>query len=363
MERIKKIIFTVTNDLTYDRRMQRICRTLANAGFDVMLIGRELASSIPLSEEPYRQHRIKCLHKKGKAFYLEYNYRLYNYLLGCDTDIVCAIDLDTIIPAFSVAVERDWKKVYDAHEYFSQVPEVVGRPLVQWIWEKVAKLYIPKADLCYTVGPALAYTMGQQYGAKFEVIRNVPFKVDHTISTTERSYLVYQGALNEGRGLEALLEAMQQIDMPLKIAGEGDLSKKLRRMSKELGVSNKVTFLGFVPPEQLPKLTEGAWLGLNLLENKGLSYYYSLANKFFDMIQAEVPSINMDFPEYKAIQQEYPVAILLNKLTPEAIVQAYKELKNDPARYEEMREACAEAKQAYNWEKEAQKLVTLYREL
>ncbi len=38
---MKKIVFTVTNDLTYDQRMHRICSSLARAGYTVQLIGRE----------------------------------------------------------------------------------------------------------------------------------------------------------------------------------------------------------------------------------------------------------------------------------------------------------------------------------
>jgi uncharacterized protein (DUF302 family) len=48
---LKKITFTVTNDLTYDQRMQRICASVANAGYDVLLIGRKLQGSLPLKKK------------------------------------------------------------------------------------------------------------------------------------------------------------------------------------------------------------------------------------------------------------------------------------------------------------------------
>ena len=360
---MKKIICTVTNDLSFDRRMQRICRTLAADGHQVTLVGRQLPNSLPLKTEAYIQHRIRCRYHKGKLFYLEYNKRLYNWLIAQEADVVCAVDLDTIIPCFEVAKKKGWKKVYDAHEYFSEVPEVVNRPLVKKSWELIASRYIPKADAAYTVGSALAETMADRYGHTFGVIRNVPDPVNTVSKTSEREYILYQGALNEGRGLEALLQAMSELDIPLKIAGEGDLSLKLREMAQELNLQKKVEFLGFVQPADLPALTRHAWLGFNLLENKGLSYYYSLANKFFDYIQAEVPSLNMAFPEYSKLNKEHEVSILLNQLSPKEIITRVKRLQQKPEKYQQLRDQCSIARQKWNWHKEAQKLLTLYRDI
>lgn len=77
----RKIIFTVTNDLTYDQRMQKICRSLSNAGYEIELVGRERSFSLLLSNESFKQTRLKCIFNKGKLFYLEYNLRLLFYLL------------------------------------------------------------------------------------------------------------------------------------------------------------------------------------------------------------------------------------------------------------------------------------------
>jgi len=360
---VKRIIATVTNDLTFDRRMQRICRTLASEGYSVTLVGRVLANSKPIEPEPYEQHRIGCWFNKGKLFYLEFNLRLLWYLLWQKADVVCAVDLDTIVPCFTVAQWKGWKRVYDAHEYFSEVPEVVHRPRVKKIWEWVAARYIPQAHLAYTVGPALAGIFTERYGIPFHAIRNVPDEVAETTTPPATGYLLYQGALNKGRGLEALLGAMQYLDLKLKIAGEGDLSTQLRQMADELGVSHKVEFLGFVKPADLPALTAGAWLGLNLLENMGLSYYYSLANKCFDYIQAALPAVHMDFPEYRALVEKHGVGVLLKELSPEGIVTVIRDLQQHPDEYSEIIVACRNVKKRFTWQIEAGNLLKLYRDL
>ena len=91
--------------------MQRICTSLAANGFDVLLIGRKLKTSISLDKKIFRQKRIQCLFNNGFLFYAEYNIRLFFVLLFIKSDLFCAIDLDTILPVYAVATLRNKKKV------------------------------------------------------------------------------------------------------------------------------------------------------------------------------------------------------------------------------------------------------------
>lgn len=148
---MKRITFTVTNDLTYDQRMQRICSSLANAGYGVLLIGRKLQRSIPLKDEIYKQKRLPCYFQKGKLMYLEYNLRLLFYLLFVSTQCYCAIDLDTILPNYFASVIRRKKRVYDAHELFTEQKEIVTRAPIYKLWMKVEQFAVPKFKNGYTV--------------------------------------------------------------------------------------------------------------------------------------------------------------------------------------------------------------------
>ncbi|HHB52849.1 MAG TPA: glycosyltransferase, partial [Saprospiraceae bacterium] len=312
-----RIIFTVTNDLSFDQRMQRICTSLSDAGHEVILIGRNRKKSLPLRDEKYQQHRLSLIFDKGFLFYLEYQIRLFFYLLFRTKAVISSVDLDTILPCLLVAKLKRQTIVFDAHEYFSEVPEVIDRPFVKKTWERIADFCIPKVNQCYTVGNSLAEIFEKKYGKKFETIRNVPFskKTNHPISArTSTPIILYQGMLNKGRGLEQVISAMHTIkNASLWLVGEGDLSQQLREQVNRESLSSKVKFLGFIPPDQLNETTQKAYIGLNLLENSGLSYYYSLANKTFDYIQAELPSIQMNFPEYQVLQDEcHPFELIPN---------------------------------------------------
>lgn len=361
-----KVVLTVTNDLTYDQRMHRICNALAANGYQVTLLGRFLPDSIPLDEKPYSQKRFKLPFKKGFAFYAAYNLRLFWYLLFARYGAVCSIDLDTVPAGCLASLLRNKKRIFDAHEYFTEVPEVVNRPFVKAFWAMIARLFLPFYACAYTVGPGLARIFKKEYGMEFSVVRNVPVYIPPRPKAPppERKILLYQGALNEGRGIETMLLAMQDLpEFHLQLAGEGDLSLKLRELAQEHSLAERVTFLGFVKPDELKELTQRAWLSLNLLENRGMSYYYSLANKFFDAVQAGVPVLTMDFPEYQALNQEFEVAVLLKDLSVQEIVHAVRQLSVNPTYYDHLSNNCYQAAKTWNWELEEKELLGVWSKI
>lgn len=359
---MKKILFAVTTDLNYDQRMQRICTSLAQNGYQVTLIGREWPVSKPLLPQPYAQHRLKCLFNKGKLFYLEYNLRLFFYLLFKPADAYGAADLDAAVPVCLKARLANRPFVFDAHEYFPEVPEVVSRPAVKKIWQQVEKFVIPRAALRYTVTRSLAQLFEKQYGFTFGVVRNISVLKPWKPAVKKPCYLLYQGAVNAGRGLEMLLEVMPEIDAELWICGQGDVLEDLKARATALNLPGKVKFLGYVLPPALEQLTREAYLGINLLENRGLSYYYSLSNKFFDYLHAGIPQVVINFPEYALLNREFEVGVTI-PLETTALKTALKTLLTDEKRYARLVQNCLAARQHWNWQEEEKQLLALYETL
>jgi glycosyltransferase involved in cell wall biosynthesis len=158
------------------------------------------------------------------------------------------------------------------------------------------------------------------------------------------------------------MEAGKSLKMPVRIAGEGDLSEELRAIAETRG-ADQVEFLGYLTPEALRKETQDAWLGFNLLENRGLSYYYSLANKFFDYLQAGLPQLAPDFPEYRRINERWEVAVLIDEPDPQKIAEAVQALRKDPERWARMRANCLKAREVLCWENLEPELRLFYRNL
>jgi hypothetical protein len=353
--------------------MQRICGSLAQAGYEVLLVGWQRPASVPLGPQLYAQHRLQGWFQHGKLFYLEYNLRLLLYLLGQPATAWACADLDAALPTWLRAWLGGQPFIYDAHELFTEVPEVVSRPRVQRLWQRVENWVVPRARLRYTVGPALARLFEEKHpGYPFGVVRNVPVNAPPVVAQPGTQpggpVLLYQGALNVGRGLAELLAAMPLVPARLVICGEGDCSAALRQQAAGLGLlaSGQVEFKGYVLPAELRQLTAQATVGIMLLENTGLSYYYSLANKFFDYVQAGIPQLCIDFPEYRALNAQHAVAELVPDLAPATLAAALARLlpAGQPgAHYQQLAANCRLARAEWNWQQEEKVLLHLYHDL
>ena len=360
---MKKICLTVTTDLTYDQRMIRICTSLAEAGYKVLLVGRQKKASLPLAEQPYQQKRLYTLFKKGKLFYIEYNTRLFFFLLTRQTDLFCAIDLDTILPVWIVSSLKRKIRVYDAHELFCEMKEVVTRPAIYRIWKKIEKTCVPHFKYGYTVNQPIAAEFMQMYGVRYGVIRNVPFLKPLDNNIVKENFIICQGSVNEGRCFETIRPAMRLINIPLVIYGDGNFMEQLRALIKQYNVADKVLLKGLVPPEELRQIPQKASIGLSLFENNGKSVYLSLANRFFDYIHAGTPQLCVDYPAYKEINNQLQIAVVVKDLSPENLAEHINGLIKNKTLYIQLRNNCLELRQQLNWEKEKQTLLLFYKKI
>jgi glycosyltransferase involved in cell wall biosynthesis len=357
---MKRLVFTVTNELTYDQRMIRICSSLAGAGYAVTLIGVKRPGSPPPPDQPFQQKRLSCYIQKGKGFYIEYNLRLFFYLLFKNTDLICSIDLDTILPGYFISLLKRIPRVYDAHELFCEMKEVVTRPRIYRFWKRVEHFAVRRYKNGYTVNEIIAAEFMRMYGVQYEVVRNAPVLRPLTIPPKPEKYILYQGAVNEGRSFETLIPAMKQVPLPLIICGDGNYMQQCRELVQQHGLEQKVIFRGKVLPGELRDITAKAWIGLTFFENKGQSNYYSLANRFFDYIHAGVPQLCVNYPVYKEINNKHRIAVLMNDLSPKAIAQGLNSLLNDQPLYDLLQRNCLEAREVFNWQEEEKTLLAFY---
>lgn len=358
-----KIVLLATTDLVFDQRLQRISSSLAGAGHDVLLLGRIKPGSPDFDTSLYKYHRFKTWFWKGKLFYLEINIRFVLYLLRKSFDVVTANDADTLPAAWLLARLKKKKLAFDAHEYFSEVPELIGRQRIKKIWQWIENKLIPDVDLAYTPGPSLAKLFTQKFRVTFSVVRNMPWKASEQVPEIKIEtplQVIYSGAVNVGRGLHELIDAAENLPVHITIAGSGDILTDLQLFSRDRNVA--VTFPGYLKPEILRQHIAKAQVGVNLLTTDSLSYRYSLANKFFDYVQAGIPQICVNYPEYGALNREFEVALLVNTNADE-IREALLKLLNEPDTYHRLANHCKAAARLWNWDEEQKRLIDCYQKL
>ncbi|NTS41258.1 glycosyltransferase [Flavisolibacter sp. BT320] len=357
---MRHIYFTVTNDLSFDQRMHRICTSLANAGYRVTLVGRELKDSRPLQNERYAQKRLRCFFSKSFLFYAEYNLRLFFYLLAQKPDAICAIDLDTILPCYFISGIKKIPRIYDAHEYFTELKEVRTRPTVKRFWLAIEKFAVPRYHLGYTVSDGLAAAFRERYARNYTVIRNLPVLKSQAEAPRE-NILLYQGAVNEGRGFEILIPAMKNVPYPLVVCGDGNFMERLKDLVKTNGVGEKVILKGMLLPAELRAIAATATLGIGLAEKEGINQFHALPNKFLEYMHAGLPQIAMDFPEYQKINNQYKIAVLLDDLSVDAVVKVITETMQNKTLLQEMRDNAIRAREVFCWQSEEKLLLQFYQ--
>lgn len=363
-----RVFLSVINDLSGDQRIARIAQTLVEEGYQVRVIGRKLPQSQALPPSSYETHRMRLLFTRGKFFYLEFNLRLFGYLIFRGVDILHSNDLDTLLANFLVARIRGIPLVYDSHEYFTQVPELLDRPRTQWVWEQLEKRLFPRLAHVFTVNQQIANIYSQKYGNEVEVVRNLPMKKemgDPALNPFSK-ILLYQGALNVGRGIELMIQAMAFLPKHcLWIIGAGDIEQELKSLAAEEPHPERIEFKGFIPFGDLHPYTQQAAIGFSLEEDRGMNYRLASPNKVYDYIQAGIPVIVSDLPEMKRIVQEHEVGEVLKstRRTPRGLASQVLAILSDEEAYGGYRQACLAAAGILTWENERIKLIALYNRI
>lgn len=273
--------------------------------------------------------------KKHSFFCFEYNYFL-NYINDKKIDVVWANDLPMLYPGYCLAKKHNARLVYDSHEIYTEtinqffprnkkgVKRFIFRLLIKFMrlhGKRIEQKYLPKVDHFVTVNDSLLNYFEEKYSlVKSSVIKNLPY-LNNSIHREKIDYrkrfgwkktdiiLIYQGALNEGRGLWLLIDLMSSLsnNYKLVILGDGVLRNQLEIKSKQLGLEGQIQFLGFINLEELPSYTRGADIGFNLLENVNMSKAMALPNKLFEYIHAGVPVVASNTQENQQVVEKYNV--------------------------------------------------------
>jgi len=349
--------------LSTDQRVHRQCETLVDMGYDVLLVGRKLPNSLALKERRYKTKRMRLLFKRGAFFYAEYQLRLFFLLLLKRNDGLISNDLDTLLPNFLVSKIKRKPLVYDSHEYFTGVPELMGNALAKKVWETIEKFTFPKLKHVITVNDSIAGLYNAQYGNKIYVIRNLPFQKNIPVVTKkelglpeDKKIILLQGAgINKDRGAEEMVEAiyfMHSSKEIFLIIGDGDVIPALEDRIWRHSLGGKVILKGKLPLEELVKYTSVADLGVSMDKDTNINYRYSLPNKLFDYIQCGVPVFASNLVEVKKVIDDYQVGFIASNHEPSYLAKRLESILADEELLNKYKENAKKAAKELCWENE-----------
>lgn len=361
----RKVIITVSNNLVTDHRVSKMADYLTSRKFEVVITGRNWPKVLAVDSYNPTTFRFNLFFNKGFLFYLNLNLRIFWYLLTHKSDYYLAVDLDTLLACRLAGFIRRVPVIFDSHEYFPEVPELRNRPFVKSVWKTIQDWTVPGVKGAITVSKGVADLYKSLYNKEFVIVRNIPSKggaVYPIRLSSQTPIIYYQGALNVGRGLEEAIEAMTFLpnNYQLQIAGTGDIEDKLKQLVVELGLSERVKFLGMIPFSQLHDYASKAHVGLCLLQNMGFNYYYSLPNRLFDYPKMGLPIIATNFPDISNFVETYETGILMDDMKPIKLAGIIRSICEDLAYREKVGEKMLQAVEQLYWENEVLVLDTLF---
>ncbi|HMH23819.1 MAG TPA: glycosyltransferase [Puia sp.] len=388
----KRIVVTVISDLVTDQRVHKVCRTLHEHGYEVLLIGARRRGSLPLNTRSYKARRIRVLFQKKVFFYAEFNLRLFFLLLFTPADIFLGNDLDVMAATYLASKIRRRPVVYDTHEYYMGMPELNGKPFIKKVWGAIEAWIFPRLRYVYTICDSFCELYKKDYGKELKAVRNVPYldsgapspqthRPDSSPSTPESSVLaaidskiprykhilLFQGAgINPERGVEELVLAMRYLDpvqFHLLIIGGGDIFDVIKEMVSREDLGDRITIFPKVPFEVLRHITRQAHLGLSLDKPTNINHIYGLPNKIFDYLHSGVPILVSRLVELEKIVNEYQVGTFIENHEPRYIASCIREVFDDPERLLQWRKNSERVRRELNWEKESRIVLEIFEQV
>ncbi|MBW8358793.1 MAG: glycosyltransferase [Weeksellaceae bacterium] len=359
-----KILVSAFSNLYTDQRIEKVCETLHANGHQVELLGNDWGGEGEM-DRPYPFFRIRHSTKLLRFAYLEFQWKLYRELnrrVDKQT-VLLANDLDALLPNVLISKKLNIPLVFDSHEIFTEMPAIKGR-WTQKVWKFLEQHLVPGTKYMMTESYSYAAWFKKEYGVDPVVVRNIPLalkkKID--IPVNNPKVILYQGVINQSRGIPSAILAMKYLDNAvLKIAGDGPKKAEYEALAEKEHLQDKVMFLGRLHPTELRKVTRTADVGLSVEENGGVSYLYSLPNKVADCIQSRVPLVMINFPEMLKVYSQFKVGEIVENHDPRNLADKIRVVISNGREYYQV-----ELEKAANelcWEKEEPKILELFNKV
>lgn len=374
MENHKSKSFCICSlsNIDYDSRTRNFYQSLRSQNYIVNVVAFDW-----LTKDFKTQLGEVSIYKLNKnfssfLFYLKFSAILLKRLVNTKADIYLAEDIYTLPLTVIIAKIKRKKIFYDCRELFGFLAGLKDRKIIQTFIKYIEVFFIRFTDLVITTGEMDSEFITKKYSiTKNIVIRNLPryYKPNKPIDyhsllniSEEKKILLYQGVILHGRGLKYIFEAIHEIDnIVLVVIGDGEYSTYYKNLANRMLIGEQVYFLGKVKQDEILRYTAGADIGLSIIENFSLSYYYALPNKLFEYIMSELPVIVSDLPQMEKIVKKFNVGFVVEESNSVALKKTLTKIFKSDNSLDEFKANCKSASEELNWENEIKNFLTILK--
>lgn len=366
-----RVVHITSAHPAFDARIfHKECRSLAEAGYEVILLGahtvnecRDGVSIRGLGKSSGRVHRVtlKLMALCREAFRL-------------NADIYHIHDPELLTVALLLRASGK-RVVYDIHE---DLPRTFSYKnyLAQPIRGLLARFIEPVENLaarCMTGLVTATPTINKRFSAIHAhtvVVNNFPIQDELSqpakLDWTQRpSSVAYVGGITEERGIREMLAALDLLPVQLNVKLElaGPMS---HRLYDELAAGpywHRVIWNKTLDRLGIAALLGRVRAGL-VVTHPEPNLLVSQPVKLFEYMAAGIPVIASNFPQWRAMIEEFQCCLFVDPLDVRAIARAIEHLLTSPAEAEAMGRRGREAvEQRFRWSVEEKNLLAFYSQL
>ncbi|MBU1096598.1 MAG: hypothetical protein CVV23_13430 [Ignavibacteriae bacterium HGW-Ignavibacteriae-2] len=362
----KSVCIAFLGNAFNDTRVTNLVDSLTKEGFEVRVISFDWTSENFTGKDG--NIAVFKLDKTNShiKYYLNFIKILFTQLRKTNCDYYVASDVYTLPLVTFFAKFKKKKIYYDCRELYPFLAGLRNRKYLQIAIRFIERVFISKVDKVIATAPMDAQFIQHYYKITDPIVlRNLPkikkctesINLRGKLNIPENSkILLYQGVIFEGRGIGKTISALPKLeDAHFIVIGSGNKRKEYEKLAIDLGVEDRVHFIGTKSQEELINYTTEADYGLSLIENISLSYYYALPNKMFEYIAAGVPVICSALPQMKDIVDDYKVGWVLD-IENGNVASAIEKIMKEAPDKNTMKNVLEKASAELNWDVEFEKI-------
>ncbi len=404
MVRLPSVGMVVWNEFIHDARVINEARSLARNGYNVRVVAlhnpiktvqvqkyerrfsvvrvwRSLRPSKYIKETHRKSMPLPLRRRKGSwrsvpflrrsvkaAAYVVTHVRILLLLVRMRPKIIHAHDFNVLITCWIASLLVKSRLVYDAHE--TSTSREGYRRISQYV-ALIERKLCRKVDAMITTTDTRAKYFARLYGIERPIVlQNRPRYQPYQQSNFLREILslnstwpivIYQGGIQQGRGLERLIKAATYVkDTYFVLVGSGRKKDEIRALVDTLELSSRVKLIDAVPLEELPLYTASATIGVQPIENTCFNHFSTDSNKLFEYIQARLAIVATGFPEIRKVVDDFDVGITVNESGVSCLSDALSQLATNKVLLSQYRDNAEMASHSLTWEAQEQSLLDVY---
>jgi glycosyltransferase involved in cell wall biosynthesis len=349
---VKRLAILLMGDYLSDSRVKRTARALAKDWRVKVFCLAEPGRKYPTRDEDIRLEYISLFTRKlpkhpavQAVKFLEFGLRTLLSVCRYRPSVVWANDAFTITLGW-VCKRLGMKTIYDAHEYWADFALPSQNAAFYRVLYRLQALTIRSFDLVTTIGECIAERMVADHKIPMPMLlpntceaRELPAEPDLWAKWSipaGTDVILYQGLLDDARGLENLVRSVPGWDpgAMLVFQGDGPLRSLLESEAKRLGIAHRVVFTGMIPEPETGRHARACALGVIPCLPANLNYKLSLSNKFFAYGINGVPILASDLPQMRRLIDEYGLGAVFDPLKPDKIAYAVNDARRKKLRIE-----------------------------